>query len=511
MDNFERGYEFIALEALGTIWGMDSAKWINDVEAAIEELYSAMNSYDHYKATAAAQESLKGFLAEEWTVGTANVDAAVKRLPLEGARLNSHDLGSADIKVGEDLYQLKYIADPKNAARKLATTLNDAYKSRAKSYRDLTFEEWTKLEGFEGRGPSELLYSNMKALVPPEVLEGAKLYALKRIERARQRGLSGEVERWTKVHDELTDRIRTIDGVESRPATNAKIRDKAVRVSNNERLKPTDDGLTTDKLIENRAILQYALKAGASSAAIGAALKIAPEIYRAIDYLIQEGELDDDHLRSIGVAAYDGAATGFITGSAASAITAGAGKGMFGQSVKSAVANANGANVIAALVVLTVETCRDSYMVASGRKEPAEMASGLSQSLFKTVCGLAGTSVAAAVAPEAAIPALIGSFVGAAAGGLAFKSGASCVMRICSTSGFTFFGLVEQDYELPPELLRKLGVRGASVKTARVSRPNLSKPRFATGSVRNAGLHSLGIAFVERNIVGVNKIGYSLT
>ncbi len=510
MNEFDRGYEFVALEGLGALRGMDSAEWINGVEAAIEELYSAMDSYDHYKNSARAQESLKGFLAEEWAYGTANIDAAVKRLPLNGKRLDSHALGSADVAFSDDLYQLKFLTDPKNIARKLATTLNDSYSARPKRFQDLSFEEWAKLKGFEGKTPDDLLYDGMKGLVPSDKLEDAKAYAVKRIARAEARGLDKEVERWGKVRDNLTDRIEADNGVKGRAATNAEMREKAVKVSNGEKLDPSDDGLTSQQLIENAAILKSALKAGASAAAISAALKVAPEVYRAIDYLIETGELDDEHLRTIGAAACDGAATGFVTGSATAAITAAAGKGVFGETIKVAALGTKGANVIAALVVLTVETCRDSYMVASGRMKPVEMASGLSQSLFMTVCGIVGLSVAAVIAPEATIPALIGSLVGTAAGGFAFKSGSSCVMRICVDSGFTFFGLVEQSYEVPPSLLRKLGLKEPNLKTARLATPKLKTPQLATSQVKVANLHSLGVAFNERGLIGVNKVGYTL-
>lgn len=79
MNDFDKGFEFSARHAAAVPAGMDAASWVNSVEAAIEELYSAMNSYDHYKNSKAAQDSLKGFLAEEWAFGTANVDASVKR------------------------------------------------------------------------------------------------------------------------------------------------------------------------------------------------------------------------------------------------------------------------------------------------------------------------------------------------------------------------------------------------------------------------------------------------
>lgn len=161
MNDFDKGFEFSARHAAAVPAGMDAASWVNSVEAAIEELYSAMNSYDHYKNSKAAQDSLKGFLAEEWAFGTANVDAAVKKVDAKGIRLDSHDLGSADVAWGADQYQLKFLTDPKNIARKLATTLRDSYNGRPKRYADLSFDEWAVEKGFAGKTPDDLLYGDM--------------------------------------------------------------------------------------------------------------------------------------------------------------------------------------------------------------------------------------------------------------------------------------------------------------------------------------------------------------
>lgn len=49
MNDFDKGFEFSARHAAAVPAGMDAASWVNSVEAAIEELYSAMNSYDNYK------------------------------------------------------------------------------------------------------------------------------------------------------------------------------------------------------------------------------------------------------------------------------------------------------------------------------------------------------------------------------------------------------------------------------------------------------------------------------
>lgn len=510
MSDFDRGFEFSARYAAAVPAGMDAASWINSVDAAIEELYSAMNSYDHYKNSKAAQDSLKGFLAEEWAFGTANVDAAVKRAEAKGVRLDSHDLGSADVAWGTDKYQLKFLTDPKNIARKLATTLRDSYNGRPKKFADLSFDQWATEKGFADKTPDDLLYDDMKGMVPLDKLEATKQYVAKRIERAKGRGLDDEVRRWTKVRDNLTDRISTPEGIEGRAATNEEMRQKAVDVSNKRKLDPADDDMTANQLVDARNIMRQSLKAGGQAAALSAALSVAPEIYRAIDYLIAEGDLDDEHLKAIGTAACSGAANGFVSGSATAAITAAAAKGTFGETIRAAAMSSRGANVIASLVVLTMETCRNAYRVASGEIEPFEMASSMSQSVLSTVLMLGGGAIASALASGAAIPMLIGSFVGGVAGGMAFKPISSCVMKVCVDSGITFFGLVEQDYEIPERLLARLGIKGATVKTTKIGSVNVSTaPRLATTSIKTAKLHTADVIFMERNLVGVNKVAYT--
>ena len=154
---------------------------------------------------------------------------------------------------------------------------------------DLSFDERADEKGFTGKTPDDLLYGDMSGLIPSDKLEAAKQYTLMRIERAKGRGLDEEVRRWTKVRDNLTDRITTPEGVEGRPATNEEMRRKAIDVSSKKKLDPADDGMTTSQLIAASDIVKQSLKAGGTAAALSAALSVAPEIYRAIDYLIAEG------------------------------------------------------------------------------------------------------------------------------------------------------------------------------------------------------------------------------
>lgn len=511
MNEFEHGYAFAVKQGSAT-WGAAAASdYVHKVEGAIDELYKRMNAYDYYKATVPAQESLKGFIAEEWAAGTANVDAAVKGRQALAEVLKSTELGSVDVATLEGgIYQLKFYSDPSGTVKALGTTLREVY-SASKASASMSFEEWAASKGLAGRLPADLLYEGQWGVVAADKLADCQTEAFKRLAKAKALGRPDEVARWQKVSDALTDRIETADGVSSRPLTLEDARQKAIAVSSNKELSPEADGMTTAELVKVQNLMTQALKAGATAAAVSAVVKMVPEIYKAIDYLITEGELDEESLRAIGAATLNGGATGFINGSATAAITVAAGKGVFGQAIKAAISKPLGPTVIGTLVVLTVETCRDAYLMARGQRTANDFANNLAQGVFVTVLSLAGAAIASAVAPEATIPMLIGSAVGSAVGCLAFAPVKSCILRASTVSGFTFFGLIEQDESLPPQLLKELGIKGARYKVAEYRTERHDEPSFQAPSAKMAGLHTLGVRQLSRDVIGVNKVGYVLS
>ena len=510
MNEFEQGYAFAVKQGSAT-WGAAAASdYVHQVEGAIDDLYRRMNAYDYYKATVPAQESLKGFIAEEWAAGTANVDAAVKGRQVLAEVLKSTELGSVDVATLEGgIYQLKFYSDLGGTVKALGTTLREVYNA-SKASASMSFEEWAAAKGLAGRLPTDLLYEGQWGVVAADKLADCQTEAFKRLAKAKALGRPDEVARWQKVSDALTDRIETADGISSRPLTLEDARQKAIAVSSNKELSPEADGMTTAELVKVQNLMTQALKAGATAAAVSAVVKMVPEIYKAIDYLIAEGELDEESLRAIGAATLDGGATGFINGSATAAITVAAGKGVFGQAIKAAISKPLGPTVIGTLVVLTVETCRDAYLMARGQHTANDFANNLAQGVFVTVLSLAGAAIASAVAPEATIPMLIGSAVGSAVGCLAFAPVKSCILRASTVSGFTFFGLIEQDESLPPQLLKELGIKAARYKVAEYRTERHDEPSFQVPSARMTGFHTLGVRQLSRDVIGVNKVGYVL-
>ena len=77
--------------------------------------------------------------------------------------------------------------------------------------------------------------------------------------------------------------------------------------------------------------MQQAFKAGLTSAVITTVMSVVPEVYKAIDYLITNGEIDEKQFRRIGFAAVTGSSLGFVRGVVSAAITIGCQAGFLGK------------------------------------------------------------------------------------------------------------------------------------------------------------------------------------
>ena len=98
---------------------------------------------------------------------------------------------------------------------------------------------------------------------------------------------------------------------------------------------------------------------------------------------------------------------------------------------------------------------------------------------------------------------MIGSFVGSSIGSLTYDYGYKKAISFCVDTGFTMFGLVEQDYTLPEEIIKQIGVDVLDYETFDV---NTFSPE--TFSIETFEPESLNIVYLRRGVIGVSKIGY---
>ena len=107
------------------------------------------------------------------------------------------------------------------------------------------------------------------------------------------------VEGYKETLAHLTDRLNGPEGVESIPLTKEDSKRLALLARDGE-IDLNKMGINTENLVNYEYIFQQAVHAGMTAAVISMVLKVVPEIYKSIDKLIKDGELDIKDLENIG-------------------------------------------------------------------------------------------------------------------------------------------------------------------------------------------------------------------
>ena len=88
-----------------------------------------------------------------------------------------------------------------------------------------------------------------------------------------------------------------------------------------------------------------------------------------------------------------------------------------------------------------------------------------------------------------------------------YNIGKKKLISFCVDTGFTCFGLVEQNYELPDEVLKEMGVETVRVGRARVNITPVARTQPAI-NIGRAAYETIDITVLKRGVIGINKIGY---
>lgn len=105
---------------------------------------------------------------------------------------------------------------------------------------------------------------------------------------------------------------------------------------------------------------------------------------------------------------------------------------------------------------------------------------------------------------------LIGSFVGSVIGSFTYNVGGNAVISLCVETGFTMFGLVEQDYTLPKEIIDQMGIETFEYETFCYDTFEPEEFLFDTFEMDTFKMDTLGITFLRRGVINVSKVGYVL-
>ena len=102
----------------------------------------------------------------------------------------------------------------------------------------------------------------------------------------------------------------------------------------------------------------------------------------------------------------------------------------------------------------------------------------------------------------------IGSFIGSMIGSVAYSAGYSAVMSFCVDSGFTMFGLVDQNYELPKEVMEEIGIEVFEYEKLEYEKFEYENFEHEKFDYEEFEYEKFDIVFLRRGVIGVGKIGY---
>lgn len=272
---------------------------------------------------------------------------------------------------------------------------------------------------------------------------------------------------------------------------------------------PEKHGFSKDPLFDEVRIkyVDQAMKAGLTAAAITAITQIVPELYKAIDYLIKNGEIDLNGLKKSGKKVISTSGEAFLKGSIAYGVEMAIQNGVLGEALKQV-----NPSIIGVAVTVVFGTIKDSILVAAGKMSSKEMGMHFVDTVVVSSGYLVSMKIGGAIA-QALFPELpgigfaIGSLLGCSVA-VVYNIGKKKLISFCVDTGFTCFGLVEQNYELPEEVLHEMGVETIPVPRTQVERIDVPRTQIMGAGVETSEYETIDITVLRRGVIGVNKIGY---
>ncbi len=475
--------------------------------------------------------ALAGNLFEELAAGTWKAKAVAARKAPNATVLRSQTYASPDVVAEGIPYSAKVYQNAKNSFREQAKTPYQDFLERLRNYMkkhpDEAFvseEEFYRSRGVSPENAHYSMYHGQKMLLPTDQLKEAVKLAKKNAERNRAAGDLAETARYEELAKNLTDKIRE-NGVESIPFTReetldiARLVKKALEAGDQDatelRNKLRELGLDVEKLADlgllftPEEIMAQVLRDGMKAGVIALVLSIAPVIVDGIMQLLRSGELDRETFTGLGVKAAKGAGISFLSGALTSGIILCGRTGKLGEGVMRFLALENSSSVIASGVVLCISTMCSAVNFASGKLSQAEFVDELVRNTVITVGSTVG-----GVLFSAAVPILhglfymLGSFIGSVVSGFLYDTGKSLLLSFCVDSGWTFFGLVEQDYRLPVEVLSEMGMDIPDLDSCELDPCELDTYNLDSCEFDPCESDSCEVTILRRGFIGVSRVGY---
>lgn len=497
MSTFENGYKNFE-KNIGNIGISSGSNYVNDVEKEIINLERQMNAL---KGNNRGIEQLKGNVAEIWHSGTHNIDAVIKQVDSRTEVPNVNTFGSADIESNfKKDFGLKYYKNGTESAKQQSTSYFERYRADKGS---TSFEEFLNKRGISESDvlAHESIYNGQTRIIPKEQMDEAISFLHRKI---NEEGIKRPelAKKYKETLEKLTDKIKSSKGSESIALTELESKEIA-RMAKDGLFESEKFGITTEELIKFKNIMNQSLKAGLTAATISAVLKITPELFRIIENLIKNGEIDIEQFKKTGFEGLNSGAEGFLRGSISSMITSSCLSGQLGATLKTV-----DPTLIGVATVLTMNAIQNSYKLAKNEITKQEFVDSCFRDLFISSCSIYMGSVVQGLIEIPILGYLIGSFIGSMGGAFIYDVGYNKCLSFCVDSGFTFFGIVKQDYKLPNEVLNALGIKVFEYEKFIPKKIDIIKFEYKKFTPITFVQKKIDIVIVRRGVIGVSTIGY---
>ena len=506
MDNIEKsffeGYNFFE-KNIGTQLGANATNvYVNNVYTEILKLMKNLNDFKGFQT---GINQLKGNIAEFWHSGTFNINAVTRGSTNRTFVLQSNEFGSVDIasNFGND-YGLKYYKTGVDSANQQAKSIFEKFKEyQAHGGKD-DLNKFLSDRGFSNKDINNAIYAWQYRIIPKEQLEEAIKFLEQKI--AKESITRPELgEKYSETLKMLRIKIQDGEGTESIPLSTEDAK-KIAELSKEgliteEELKKL--GISTEDIIKFEYILKESFKAGLTALQITLILKLAPEIYTAINYLIDNGDIDINQFKELGIEALKTGSEAFLRGTIAATITGACKAGLWGETLKSI-----NPTIIGTLTVFTLDIIKNSFKVAQGKMTRQELANEMTKEMFILSCSLGVGVLSQTFINIPVFSFMIGNFVGSILGAFIYDKVYNVALSFCIDTGFTMFGLVEQNYKLPEYILKEMDFKVFEYEKFKFQKFQPPKFEFEKFEYEKFKYESFKITILRRGVIGISKIGY---
>ena len=487
--------------------------YLSSIKETIDSLNSSVNSFQDNN-----NPQLFGLVLEAVEAGSFNVDAAGKRTGESAWRVGSNKLGSVDIATSwnED-YGLKFYKSAYGSTHAQTRSIEHEYLSYLRDFKRRNPEEKAPSPKeyliSKGMDPdtdmSRALYSGQTLLCPPE--QGAKILSIvsEKIQQLSEAGdTTGTLERYINLRDNLAGQIKSPKGAESLIITYEQAHDIA-EMAREGTFDAKDFGLTIDSVADQSFLWKNAALSGLNAAWLSALMKSSPIIVDSIKFAIDEGYVSSDDLKMIGASVGEGFTEGFLRGILAAAITTLAMEGKLGKSFQKLALSSESSTIIGVVVVLLFQTVKDCICYSSGSISKEELGYRIDKNLTITSLSVAGGITAQIILPFVPVVSyMLGSMVGSILGGILFQAKEQFLIGLAVSKGYSFWGLVDQDYHMPKEIAERLGYASFDYAEFDYEKYAYESFPYASYDLADFNYERLDFFVPERCVIGVRKVGY---